>query len=106
MKGFKGEQNFTSAIVELVEAKKPKILFTTGHGEPSLDDFEPRGLSQPAALSWQATTSTIEEWASLGKTAVPPGTDLVVVAGPTSRFVQPELDLLSALSCRAAVACW
>ena len=32
MTGFKGEQLFTSAIVELVDSRKPRILFTTGHG--------------------------------------------------------------------------
>ena len=31
--GFKGEQLFTSAILQLSEGRKPKILFTTGHGE-------------------------------------------------------------------------
>ncbi|HEV8241040.1 MAG TPA: GldG family protein [Thermoanaerobaculia bacterium] len=94
MKGFKGEQKFTSAIVDLVEAKKPSILFTTGHGEPSLDDFEGRGFGR--LQQFLGTDNfKIEEWASLGKAALPPDTDLVVVAGPTQPFVQPELDLLS-----------
>jgi ABC-type uncharacterized transport system involved in gliding motility auxiliary subunit len=37
-----------------------------------------------------------EEWPTLGKTAVPDGTDLVVIAGPTSAFLKPELDVLGA----------
>ena len=45
MTGFKGEQLFTGAIMQLVERRKPKILFTTGHGEASLDDRGPRGFS-------------------------------------------------------------
>ena len=94
LKGFKGEQLFTSAIVELVEARKPTILFTTGHGEPSLDSFEPRGFGRLQRFLGQDNFE-IEEWASLGKNEVPAGTDLVVVAGPTQPFVQPELDLLS-----------
>jgi ABC-type uncharacterized transport system involved in gliding motility auxiliary subunit len=94
MKGFKGEQKFTSAIVELVEAKKPSILFTTGHGEPSLDAFEGRGFGR--LQQFLGTDNfAIEEWASLGKTAVTPGTDLVVVAGPTQPFIAQELDVLS-----------
>src|SRR5262249_11148966 len=32
MTGFKGEQLFTSALLQLGEGRKPKILFTTGHG--------------------------------------------------------------------------
>src|SRR5690349_7927989 len=35
--GFKGEQLFTSTLLQLREGRKPKILFTTGHGERSLD---------------------------------------------------------------------
>lgn len=94
MKGFKGEQKFTSALVELVEAKKPSILFTTGHGEPSLDDFEGRGFGR--LQQFLGTDNfKIEEWASLGKPALPANTDLVVIAGPTQPFVQPELELLS-----------
>jgi ABC-type uncharacterized transport system involved in gliding motility auxiliary subunit len=94
MKGFKGEQKFTSALVELVEAKKPTILFTTGHGEPSLDDSDGRGFGRLQRFLG-TDNFAIEEWASLGKTALPPNTDLVVVAGPTQPFVRPELDLLS-----------
>ena len=93
MKGFKGEQLFTSAIVELVEERKPSILFTTGHGEPSLDSSEPRGFGRLQRFLGNDNFS-IEEWASLGKNEVPAGTDLVVVAGPTQPFAQPELELL------------
>ena len=93
MKGFKGEQLFTSAIVELVEESKPSILFTTGHGEPSLDSSEPRGFARLQRFLG-TDNFAIEEWASLGKNEVPAGTDLVVVAGPTQPFAQPELELL------------
>lgn len=95
IKGFKGEQLFTSAILQLAEGRKPKILFTTGHGERSLDDRGPRGLSNAQEILGRDNFE-LEEWASLGKGEVPAGTDLVVVAGPTGSFVQPELDVLTA----------
>ena len=95
MKGFKGEQLFTSAILQLSEGRKPKILFTTGHGEHSLDDQSGRGLSGAQQLLGR-DNFVLEEWASLGKPAVPPRTDLLVIAGPTGSFVQPELDAFSA----------
>jgi ABC-type uncharacterized transport system involved in gliding motility auxiliary subunit len=95
MTGFKGEQRFTGAILELQEAKKPKILFTAGHGEASLDSFEAHGLSQSQELLGKDNFE-LESWPSLGKGAVPDGTDLVVIAGPTSGFTPPELDVLSA----------
>ena len=93
--GFKGEQLFTSAIVQLSEGRKPKILFTTGHGEHSLDDQSGRGLSGAQQLLGNDNFE-LEEWASLGKPTVPEGTDLLVIAGPTSSFVQPELAAFSA----------
>lgn len=95
MTGFKGEQLFTSAILQLVEGKKPKILFVTGHGERSLDDRTPRGFAGAQEILG-ADNFEIEEWASLGKDAVPAGTDLVVIAGPTGTFSPPELNALAA----------
>ena len=93
--GFKGEQLFTSAILQLSEGKKPKILFTTGHGEPALDEPGGHGLSGAQQLLGRDNFD-ISEWASLGKPAVPPGTDLLVIAGPSSSFVPPELAAFSA----------
>jgi ABC-type uncharacterized transport system involved in gliding motility auxiliary subunit len=95
MTGYKGEPLFTSALLQLTEGRKPKILFTTGHGEHSLDDTRPPGLSSAREILGRDNFD-IEEWASLGKAAVPPSTDLVVVAGPSGAFLQPELNALSA----------
>ncbi len=95
MTGFKGEQLFTSALLQLTEGRRPKALFVTGHGERSLDDATPHGFSQ-AREQLGRDNFEIEEWASLGKAAVPDKTDLVVIAGPTSSFVKPELSALSA----------
>jgi ABC-type uncharacterized transport system involved in gliding motility auxiliary subunit len=95
MTGYKGESLFTSALLQLAEGRKPKILFTTGHGEHSLDDTRGPGLSTAREILGRDNFD-IEEWASLGKPAVPPKTDLVVIAGPSGSFLQPELNALSA----------
>lgn len=94
IEAFKGEEVFTGALVELTSGKKPKVLFVTGHGEKRIDDPASgfRGLSQLLARNNVETDS----WASLGQAAVPDGTDLLVVAGPTASFVPPELDAFSA----------
>jgi ABC-type uncharacterized transport system involved in gliding motility auxiliary subunit len=95
MTGYKGEQAFTSALLQLSEGRKPKILFVTGHGEHSLDDTGARGLSSSREILGRDNFE-MEEWASLGKPAVPPKTDLVVIAGPTGSFLPPELNALTA----------
>jgi ABC-type uncharacterized transport system involved in gliding motility auxiliary subunit len=93
MSGFKGESAFTSALLDLMESRKPKILFTAGHGELQLDDFSSRGLSALRDLLGKDNFE-MEEWPLLGQAAVPEDADLVVIAGPTSTFVEPELALL------------
>lgn len=93
MTGFKGEQAFTGAIIELAEDRKPSMLFTTGHGEVGVDDFSGSGLSQAQEMLGRDNFS-IDSWASLGQPEVPAGTDLVVIAGPTLRFAEPEVEAL------------
>lgn len=95
MTGYKGEQLFTSAILQLSEGRKPKVLFTTGHGERSLDDQSGRGLAGAQQILGPDNFE-VSEWASLGKPAVPPDTDLLVIAGPTGSFVPPELQAFTA----------
>lgn len=95
LSGFKGEQLFTGAILQLSEGRKRKVLFTTGHGERSLDDQGREGLSGIQAILG-TDNFDVEEWSALGKSVVPAGADLVVVAGPKSPFLQPELDALAA----------
>ncbi len=95
MTGFKGEQLVTGALMQLSQGRKPKILFTTGHGEASLDDRGPRGLSGAEDLLGRDNFD-LSEWASLGKPAVPDGTDLLIVSGPKASFVLPELDAFAA----------
>ncbi|MEJ2086070.1 MAG: GldG family protein [Acidobacteriota bacterium] len=93
MTGFKGEQVFTSTLLELMESRKPKVVFTTGHGELKLDDLSPGGLSSARELLGQDNFE-LEEWMSLGESDVPEGTDLVVIAGSTSSWLEPELEML------------
>jgi ABC-type uncharacterized transport system involved in gliding motility auxiliary subunit len=93
MTAFKGEEAFTGAILELVERRKPKVLFTSGHGERALEEPGPDGLSRVRELLG-AENVEIETWPTLGATEVPAGTDLVVIASPRVAFVAPELELL------------
>ena len=92
MKAYKGEQLFTGALIEIGEERRPKVLFTTGHGEIRLDDLSPGGLGA-LAQRLRDDSFEVEEWASLGEAAVPADTDLLVIAGPTSTFVPPELEV-------------
>jgi hypothetical protein len=93
VEAFRGEQEFTRALVELTEGRRPKVYFTVGHGERRLDDRGPDGLQELQTVLG-ADSFTFEEWSTLGAEAVPVDADLLVVAGPGSTFLPPELALL------------
>lgn len=97
IKAFKGEQEITSALLSLVEAEKPKVVFTTGHGETTLDarGMSQRSLAEARRLLGQDNFE-LDTWQSLGAAEVPEGTDLVVISAPTARFTPPELEVLGA----------
>lgn len=90
---FKGEQLFTNALAALSEGKVPKVLFTTGHGELRLDRAADRSLSGLTDVLGEDNFD-LQEWQSRTAEAVPDGTDLVVIAGPTNAFLPSEIDVL------------
>ncbi|MCS7182021.1 MAG: GldG family protein [Thermoanaerobaculum sp.] len=93
IKAFKGEEQFTSAILQVTNPKVPKAYFTTGHGEHDLDGWDERGFSQLKELlkrdNWE--TVKLPPFAS----AVPEDCDLLVVAGPTAPFAEVEKQALA-----------
>ena len=93
IKAFKGEQEFTSALLSVTQTKTPKVLFTTGHGER-----KPEGRGRDGFYTLAETlrrdNCAVEEWPGLGAASVPEGTDCVVVAGPRTAFTEPELAVL------------
>jgi ABC-2 type transport system permease protein len=94
VKNFRGEQEFTSAILSVTQSKAPKVVFTSGHGERKFDSPRDREGFSEVAESLKADNCTVEDWATLGAASVPEGTDLVVVAGPRSAFTEPERAVL------------
>ena len=88
--GFKGEEAFSGAILELVESRKPRVLLTSGHGEAAIEEPGAGGLSGVAGLVGKENVE-LTSWASLGQPEVPAETDLLVIAGAKARFVEPEL---------------
>jgi ABC-type uncharacterized transport system involved in gliding motility auxiliary subunit len=94
IKAFKGEQAFTSAILEVTENKQAKVYFTAGHGESTLDSPERgRGFSDAKQLL-ERDNLTVAAWDSLGKGEVPGDASVVVVAGPRTAFLEPETEAL------------
>lgn len=92
MKAFKGEEQFTSAIMGVASPKTPKVYFTTGHGEHDPDGFGEDGLSQlKEALK---RDNLAADKVNLLSGAVPDDCDLLVVAGPRAAFAETEKTAL------------
>jgi ABC-type uncharacterized transport system involved in gliding motility auxiliary subunit len=94
IKAFKGEEAFTSALLAVTETRPPKIYFSAGHGEASLDSFSRGdGFAELKQLI-ERDNMTVAAWDSLGKGSVPSDADAVVVAGPRTGFLEPETAAL------------
>jgi gliding motility-associatede transport system auxiliary component len=86
--GFKGEEQFTSAILGVVNAKQPKVYFTTGHGEHDPDDTSEAGMSKLSEELKRDNMKVAKVSLLTGK--VPEDCDVLVVAGPTAPFADNE----------------
>ncbi len=88
LRGYKGEEQFTSAILGVVSPKVPKVYFVTGHGEHSPDATDPDGLSQ---FKEELTRDNLEvKTATLLAGSVPADCDLLVIAGPKAPYTEQE----------------
>jgi ABC-type uncharacterized transport system involved in gliding motility auxiliary subunit len=93
MRAFKGEEQFTSAILSLVTLEVPKVYFVTGHGEASTAAAAgDRGLS----VLTQALKRDNMEVAdiSLLSGEVPQDADVIAIIGPTGAYTEAEITAL------------
>jgi ABC-type uncharacterized transport system involved in gliding motility auxiliary subunit len=97
IRAFRGEEQFTSAILSLVAPDVPKVYFVTGHGEASLTSGGGPTERSLAILQESLKRENIEaeDTALLGGN-VPEDADLLVIAGPTRAFTEVEVQALNA----------
>lgn len=78
---FVGEQKISSAIVEVLQGKRPKLYFLSGHDEASPDDTDKAGLGSLASLLRQKNHEVGELKIAQGE-EIPDDCALLVVAAP------------------------
>ena len=93
LEAFKGEDAFTSAIVNVTQASSPLVWFTTGHGEKAIDSQEPLGLASLKKYL-ERQNVTLEPMTLADRADIPSDVKLLVIAGPTRRFTDAEAALL------------
>lgn len=97
LKAFKGEEQFTAAILSLVAPAVPKVYFVTGHGEPSLQAVggrSERGLSVLREALKRENMVAAET--SLLSGHVPDDADVLAIVGPTRAFTEAEIGAIDA----------
>jgi len=96
MRSFKGEEQFTSAILSLVAPEVPKVYFVTGHGEASLQSTGgapgERGLTVLEETLRRDNMETAE--VSLLSGEVPADADVIAIIGPTRAYTDAEITAL------------
>ncbi len=93
VRALRAEEALTGAIRAVTRARRPVVRFATGHGERDPGAPGEAGLSRWAEMLARADLE-VRSWDALGATAVPAGTDLVIVAGPLAPWLPGERDAL------------
>ncbi len=91
LKGFKGEQAVTSALLELTEGKPNKIYYVTGHAEIDLKSEELKGFVELA----KRQNIEIAPLNLLNVDGIPEDARTVILNGPKSDLSELELRLLT-----------
>jgi len=93
LKAFKGEEQFTSAILSLVAPTVPKVYFVTGHGEASLENLASSRSLRTLKESLKRENMETADTSLLGG-SIPEDADALAILGPTTPFAENEIRLL------------
>src|SRR4029077_20523860 len=87
------EEGITGAFIRDLKNTTRTVCFVTGSGEHRIDDSERNGLSHLKELLGK-DEYVAKSISLLEKAEVPDECTVVVVAGPTGDYVQPEIDAI------------
>jgi len=87
------ETGVTGALVRALKGGERTVCVVEGSGEHRVDDSSPEGLSD-FQNSVQKDNYKVKSISLLQKAEVPSDCTVLVVAGPTGDYVQPEVDAI------------
>jgi ABC-type uncharacterized transport system involved in gliding motility auxiliary subunit len=89
------EQQLTNGLIKLITGQQRKVYFVQGHGERDIASSERNGYSSIVS-GLQSDNFATDTLVLAQKGSVPDDASVVVVAGPSTDLLQPELDMLKA----------
>lgn len=87
------EEDVTNTIIKAIKGEVKEACFLTGHGEAVIEDQDRLGLSLLAGEAVDANYST-RTISLLESPQLPASCNVVVVAGPTTAYLEPEIEIL------------
>ena len=87
------EQDFTNALIKVVQGRQPKVYFTQGHGEKDPNSSD-RGGYNGINTALKNDNFAVDTVVLAQQTDVPADADVVIIAGPKTDLLQPEVDML------------
>ena len=87
------EQELTNGLIKVIQGRQPKVYFTQGHGEKDTTSADRSGYNGIGS-SLTSGNFVVEKLVLAQVTEVPADADVVVIAGPRTDFLGPEIDLL------------
>jgi ABC-type uncharacterized transport system involved in gliding motility auxiliary subunit len=88
------EQDITNAIIKAVEGQQKKVYFVQGHGEKDPTSSDERVGYNTISAALGRDNFQVEKLVLAQQQEVPQDGAVVVIAGPTNDYLQPELEAL------------
>jgi ABC-type uncharacterized transport system involved in gliding motility auxiliary subunit len=85
------EQELTNALIKVIQGRQPKVYFTQGHGEKDTVSAE-RGGYNGIVAGLTSGNFIVDKVVLAQQGAVPDDADVLIIAGPKTDFLAPELD--------------
>jgi len=96
LRQFCGEQALSTALQNILQARKSVVYFLTGHGERQTDNFDPYAGYSIIARTMEKNNMEVKLLSFSDVSAVPADSDALVIAGPTRRLTHPEVEMIKA----------
>jgi ABC-type uncharacterized transport system involved in gliding motility auxiliary subunit len=87
------EQDITNALIKVVTGQERKVYFTQGHGERDTAGSDRLGYAA-AAKALGGDNYSVDKTVIAQQKELPADAAVVVIAGPTTDFLEPEIEAL------------